>query len=179
MLQRGTVLLRAPAPGDAEARLAVGYNREYMRLVGGKMPEVDPSYTLEDAQGWVRMVSEQEHSWVIDADGRCVGAARLHSLRSLERRARYAIGIFDPAHWGRGVGLTATRLVLGYGFETLGLHRIDLRVLAFNTRAIAMYDKAGFVVEGVEREGAWINGRWESDVWMSILEDEFRPDETS
>jgi RimJ/RimL family protein N-acetyltransferase len=36
-----------------------------------------------------------------------------------------------------------------------------------------MYRRAGFVVEWTERDGAWINGRWESDVWMSILEEEY------
>ncbi|MEZ4714554.1 MAG: GNAT family protein [Caldilineaceae bacterium] len=111
--------------------------------------------------------------WVIGFSGRCVGTAWLHSLRTVERQARYAIGIFGASVWNRGIGLEATRLVLAYAFETLHLHRVDLRVLAFNTRAIAMYQRAGFVIEGTERDGAWINGRWESDVWMSILEEEY------
>jgi ribosomal-protein-alanine N-acetyltransferase len=56
----------------------------------------------------------------------------------------------------------------------LKLHRIDLRVLSFNVRAVRCYEKSGFVREGIEREGAWISGQWESDVPMSILEHEYR-----
>jgi RimJ/RimL family protein N-acetyltransferase len=56
----------------------------------------------------------------------------------------------------------------------LKLHRIDLRVLAFNQRAIACYEKCGFVREGVVREGVFIAGEWQSDVLMSILEHEYR-----
>lgn len=56
----------------------------------------------------------------------------------------------------------------------MGLHRVDLRVLAYNERAIAAYRKCGFSQEGVERESAWIDGKWFDDVMMSILEDEYR-----
>lgn len=38
----------------------------------------------------------------------------------------------------------------------------------------ACYSECGFWLEGIEREGAFIAGRWESDAIMSILEDEYR-----
>jgi RimJ/RimL family protein N-acetyltransferase len=37
----------------------------------------------------------------------------------------------------------------------MNLHRVDLRVLAFNDGAIASYRKCGFVQEGCERESCW------------------------
>ncbi len=57
-----------------------------------------------------------------------------------------------PGTFGRGFGTEATRLILGHGFETLGLHRISLEVYAFNPRARRAYEKAGFVAEGVLRD---------------------------
>ena len=47
-------------------------------------------------------------------------------------------------------------------------------MLAFNQRNIFWYEKCGFVREGIEREGAWIGGQWQSDVIMSILEQDYR-----
>ena len=85
------------------------------------------------------------------------------------RRATYAIGVFDPRAWDQGFGTEATRLVLRYAFKTPKLHRADLRELASNHGAIACYGKCGFV-----REGAFIAGQWHSDVMMSILEQEYR-----
>lgn len=167
------VLLRRAKHKDRADRLAAGYNREYVRLVGGELSPVDPPFTHADADAWFANATRTPYSWVIEFEGRCVGGARLHSLRPVERRARYAIGLFDAKVWNRGIGLEATHLVLHVAFNVLQLHRVDLRVLAFNRRAIAMYQKAGFVIEGVERDGAWINGRWESDVWMSMLEEEY------
>jgi ribosomal-protein-alanine N-acetyltransferase len=92
----------------------------------------------------------------MEAEERCIGYVCLHSLDENNRRARFAIGIFNPAMWGKGYGSEATRLLLAHAFDVLHLHRVDLRVLSFNQRAIACYEKCGFVQEGVEREGALI-----------------------
>ncbi|SFC50117.1 GNAT family N-acetyltransferase [Tropicimonas isoalkanivorans] len=54
----------------------------------------------------------------------------------------------------------------------MGLHRVDLRVLSFNTRAIACYRACGFVHEGTEREAAFIDGEWHDDWIMGILSHE-------
>lgn len=106
--------------------------------------------------------------------GHGIGTAGLPSLDEANRRARYAIGIFAPTQWSQGYGAEATRLVLGYAFDELSLHRVDLRGLTFNAPAITCYEKCGCVREGIEREGALIAGEWQSDVMMSILEAEYR-----
>jgi RimJ/RimL family protein N-acetyltransferase len=67
-------------------------------------------------------------------EGHFIGTARLHSIRWPECKAALAIGFFDRRFWSRGYGTEATRLLLRYGFEDLLLHRIELRVLAFNIR---------------------------------------------
>lgn len=185
VLRGQTIILRSPEPRDVEARRRHGYSAEYQRMVGSDHPQNGPM-TLDAAQRWHRQRIAEPTCWIMEPAGNdasrpgdAIGHARLHSMDITNRRARYVIGIFAPNAWGQGYGSEATRLVLGYAFETLHLHRVDLCVLAFNQRAIRSYRKCGFVQEGVEREGAWLNGRWESDVWMSILEDEYRANEKS
>ena len=53
------------------------------------------------------------------------------------------------------------------------LHRISVRVLEYNARAIRTYKKCGFVVEGRERQSALVDGTWYDDVIMGILDGEF------
>lgn len=115
-------------------------------------------------------------AWIIEADGRAVGSAwlTLQDPSTHHRSARYRIGIFNRNYWDRGFGTAATRLVLRFGFEDLKLHRIELRVVKYNLRAIRSYQKAGFVTEGVERETVLLDGQWYDDVRMAILEHEFR-----
>lgn len=173
LLQGRKALLRPPRPSDREDRLRCGRRPELVVLYGGDPTRVDPP-TAADAEEFYRKLLVDPLSWVIEVDGRAIGTARLHHLDQADRRARYAIGIFDPNMLGQGIGTEATRLVLRYAFEELGLHRVDLRVLAFNQRAIACYNKCGFVVEGVERHSALITGTWHDDVMMAILEDEYR-----
>ncbi len=51
---------------------------------------------------------------------------------------------------------------------------MDLRVLEYNKRAIRCYEKCGFIVEGIDREGALIEDKFESDLFMSILDYEYK-----
>ncbi|MGW4923037.1 GNAT family N-acetyltransferase [Streptomyces sp. NB004] len=62
---------------------------------------------------------------------------------------------------------------MGHGFEYVGLHRVQLEVYAHNARARHVYEKAGFVVEGVRREAALRDGVWVDDVLMAVLEHEW------
>ena len=58
------------------------------------------------------------------------------------------------------------------GFETLGLHRVDVKVAAYNTRALRCYGKCGFGREGVERDSFFVDGQWHDDVLMAVLREE-------
>lgn len=60
-------------------------------------------------------------------------------------------------------------MFVGYGFEQLGLHRIRLDVINFNPRGGRVYDKVGFVTEGVLREEyRWVD-QWIDVTIMSVL----------
>jgi RimJ/RimL family protein N-acetyltransferase len=71
-----------------------------------------------------------------------------------------------------GNGTEALRLALGYAFGELKLHKLYLRVLEYNTRAIRTYEKCGFRVEGILREEMKVNGHWHALVYMGILAEE-------
>lgn len=168
-----TILLRPPKPSDKADRLRCGRDPEAHRMYGGDT-RTNPPFTADDAERWYAKEVGDPLRWVIEFEGRAIGGIHLHSLDTTDRRARLAIGIFDATCWGQGLGTDAVRSILAHAFDTLHLHRVDLRVLTFNHRAIACYEKCWFVQEGIEREGAWIAGEWETDVMMSILEQEYR-----
>ena len=135
--------------------------------------------TLRAAEAWFLEVTAESDAthWAIEFAGRFIGTARLHSIIPADRRARYAIGILDRDAIGLGLGLgtEVTLAILRHGFQTLNLHRIDLRVLAYNDRAIRCYLRCGFVEEARERDAALVGGHWYDDVIMSILEHEWSP----
>ena len=82
--------------------------------------------------------------------------------------------VIGREHWGDGLGTEAVRLMVGYGFAEMGLHRVDLGVYAYNQRAIRSYASVGFREEARRKEKAFHGGRWHDEVLMAILEDEWR-----
>lgn len=166
------VTLRAVEERDRADRLTNGRDAEAVRMYGGDTRELQP-FTEADADRWYNAKRGDRFSWVIEVDTRCIGGVRLHSLNVADRRARLAIGIDVPNLRGRGIGTETVQLLLRHAFETLGLHRVDLRVLAYNSRAIGCYERCGFVREGVERESARVGEEWHDDVMMSVLDYEY------
>jgi RimJ/RimL family protein N-acetyltransferase len=171
-----SVTLRPVRPEDRVARQRHGWHAEIERAYGSgasTRPMTDDEAAQWFAQWEVAAGEANRMSWVLDVEGEAVGAAFLHAINAEDRRARYAIGLYHPSFFGRGLGQQATRLVLHHAFETMSLHRVDLRVLDFNHRAIAAYRACGFVEEGREREVCFLDGRWHHDVVMAVLEHEF------
>ncbi len=155
---------------DVDRRLSIGRHREIVEAYGGVF---DPTvtFTRDDAEAEIARIVNDPFAWVIDVTG-FIGQIRLHTVDRIDRRASLAIGIEDPDYLGQGFGAEAIKLVLRYAFAS-GLHRVGLRVLATNARAIASYVKCGFVLEGREREACHLNGVWIDDLMMGILDREF------
>lgn len=168
------VTLRPPRPEDAGERLALGRDAGIVRMFGGEAEGPLPALSAAEAERWLKGLTAHPLAWVVEHEGRLLGEIRLDGLNRQDARACLAIGFFDPDRLGQGLGREAVRLLLGHAFGALRLHRVDLRVLEYNLRAIRCYRACGFVEEGREREAALVSGRRHDDVIMSILAREFR-----
>ncbi len=102
-----------------------------------------------------------------------VGVCGLYLIQWICRRSDFRILIGEDAFRGKGLGSEATRLTVAYGFDKLNLETIYLGVNADNKGAIASYEKAGFVREGIRRRLIYRNGRYYDVLMMSILRDEY------
>jgi RimJ/RimL family protein N-acetyltransferase len=74
---------------------------------------------------------------------------------------------------GSGFGRAALRVAKKVAFDDLGAHRFWLDVKTHNTRAKALYDSEGFVVEGTLRESVRTDNGFQSLIVMSMLQAEF------
>ncbi|PTE17543.1 GNAT family N-acetyltransferase [Cereibacter changlensis JA139] len=171
-LEGDRVRLRPFRRSDIAGRLALGRSPEIVRCFGGNADDLPP-FSENEARQWVERNLAHPLCWAVEVDGRLLGEARLDGLNSHDRRARLAAGLYDVSQLGRGLGREAIGLVLSHAFGALALHRIDLRVLAFNERAIRCYRACGFIAEGCERESARIGEQWHDDIIMGLLAKEF------
>lgn len=69
----------------------------------------------------------------------------------------------------QGLGTEATRLVVDYVFSQPEVNRVELEVFSFNPRAIAVYERLGFVREGVRRQALRWDDEFVDAIMMSIV----------
>ncbi|GAM35953.1 GNAT family acetyltransferase [Talaromyces pinophilus] len=104
-----------------------------------------------------------------------IGVLALNTGQPLEMQNRAAMmGIsIRPEDQGQGYGSEAIRWALEWAFVHAGLHRVGLHVAEWNERAIKVYERLGFVLEGRRREALWKEGRWWDSLDMGVLSKEW------
>lgn len=110
---------------------------------------------------------------ILSEAGEFLGIVEFFNISWKNRRAEYSIAL-QPLARGKGFGCLATDKILEIAFKELGLNRVWLRVLETNGKAIKLYERLGFVREGLCREESLRNGKFVSQIQMSILKKEWR-----
>ncbi|WP_409055059.1 GNAT family N-acetyltransferase [Streptomyces sp. SYP-A7185] len=107
-----------------------------------------------------------------------IGFGRLAMDPHQPRAATFGFAL-RPDVWGVGYGLETVRLLLGLGFEDLGLHRIWGARAPLNAASAKTMAAAGMSEEGTIREHILKAGEWRDSVVHSMLEREWTALETS
>jgi RimJ/RimL family protein N-acetyltransferase len=178
-LSDGRLVLRPPSVDLAQQITAACQDRALHRWLEN-LP--DP-YTEQDARDFVTHCA---NGWaggnegvfaITDADdGRLLGMIGLHDLRHLGHPAG---GLGEIGFWtvraerGRGVCSAAVRLVCRYGFDELGLARIEWQAEVGNDASLRVARKVGFTLEGTcrqrlihvgDRVDGWLGGLLPQDL---------------
>ncbi|SDW75889.1 Protein N-acetyltransferase, RimJ/RimL family [Marininema mesophilum] len=109
-------------------------------------------------------------------DDKLIGFAALHSIEWNNQAGRLSIGIGEKDCRNKGYGTEALQLLLQYAFHELNLNRVGLDVIGSNRAAIRSYEKAGFIIEGVIREGVLRDHQKVDRIYMGILRREWDKD---
>ncbi|KDR72551.1 hypothetical protein GALMADRAFT_73814 [Galerina marginata CBS 339.88] len=93
-------------------------------------------------------------------------------IERANRHSNYSI-VLLPEFWNKGYGKAITKFMVDHAFLHLNMHRISLEVYEGNERAMAVYNKFGFVEEGRQRKANWVNGAWRDIIFMGILAEDW------
>jgi RimJ/RimL family protein N-acetyltransferase len=159
---------RTEADRDVQYRLAADLETWEERNPDPPRPLTRAQFDARQARGASDDDPDAAVAFMIDVDGVAVGAASLFGFDSFARHAEMGINLLPEAR-GLGIGTAAIKQLVDFGFVRRNLRRIHLQAIASNAAAIRAYEKAGFTIEGRRREHAYVRGRYEDIVLMSIL----------
>lgn len=176
-LFKGKLVRLAGIDPEEVSKSFAQWNRdsEYMRLLDTDPPRLHSSKAIK---GWLEKELENAKDMYWFAirtleDDRLLGDITLSVINWGSREAFAGIGIGTREFWGKGYGTDAMQLLLRYGFAELNLRRISLSVFEFNQRAFRSYEKAGFRLEGRQRQFIQREGRRWDILYMGILREEW------
>jgi RimJ/RimL family protein N-acetyltransferase len=151
------VRLRSFEPDDAERYRAWINDVEVARLI-----DRAKAVTRLEHEAWYRSLVTSDANCVFAVerldDGRFIGLVWLYAIHWRHRRAEVRIVLGDRDSWGGGFGTDALRLLAAIAFGSMNLDKLWADVLATNPRAVAAFERAGFVREGLLRGDRFDNG---------------------
>jgi ribosomal-protein-alanine N-acetyltransferase len=135
--------------------------------------------TLDDSRAFIgRVMAWREDGfgepWGLElkATSKVAGTAGM-AITPAHGRAElgYALG---REHWGQGLMTEVVREIVRYGFEELGLNRIEARCVPANIGSARVMEKAGMTYEGTIREQVYVKGSFDDLKMYSILRREWQ-----
>jgi len=144
-LETDRLILRKIILGDAEAVFDYTSDPEVTRYVIW-----DTHRTIEDSETFLRSVAERYEN------------------------ARAEMGyVLSRQYWGQGLMPEAVRAMIAFGFEKMGLNRLEAHCITENTASARVMEKAGMLYEGTLRQREFIKGAYRDTKIYSILKSEF------
>lgn len=164
------VTLRPLTVADCEDVFASLDDAESARLTGTQR-----TFTIEDVRAHLERceTASDRYDFAIAVKGESVGEIVLNQIDWNNLCASYRIAIWSLDSRNRGFGTEASKLLLRFAFETLRLNRVELEVYAFNPRAIRVYQRLGFVMEGTRREALYWDDEWIDAHIMAMLKRDY------
>lgn len=173
-LETERLILRKMTLDDAKAVFAYASDPEVTHYVIWEMHR-----TIEDSTAFLELALDKyesggEPDWgIVYKGGHCfVGTCGFVNWDVDHTRAEIGY-VLHKDYWGRGLMPEAVRAMIGFGFEQMGLNRIEARCIAKNTASARVMEKAGMTYEGTLREREFVKGAYRDMKLYSVLRSEY------
>jgi RimJ/RimL family protein N-acetyltransferase len=172
-LSDGKILIRPHRPEDVSALFEAV--RESIPEISRWLPWCHPDYAIEETREFVASVPEhwasgESYGFLITdaATGTLLGGVGLGQINRIHQFANLGYWVRTSCA-GRGVASSATRLAARFGFEELGLHRIEILADVGNLASQRVAEKAGARREGILRKRLLLHGQPGDAVIFSLV----------
>lgn len=148
-------------------------NRAYLRPW---LPWVDRTTSVTETEGWVQRSLDQMHrgegfQTCVEYRGELAGVIGYVYLDVANRRVEIGYWLSEALQ-GRGIMTRACRRMVEFAFDSLEVHRVEIRADVENRKSRAIPERLGFVQEAVLREAVFENGGYHDLAMYALLRDE-------
>lgn len=142
----------------------------------------NPTVTQADVERWLddllylaRQPMRHRHQFAVDLkeSGTLIGTARVHIDAPDDRQGSVGYAFWHE-QWARGIGTEAATAMLDFGFDQLGLHRIEATIDPENAASVRVAEKLGMRLEGRMKERFSTPDGWRDSLLYATTEDEWR-----
>ena len=135
----------------------------------------------EDTENYIKMcISQQsekprmsfELCIVSKEDNKIVGAIGIRVRSGASKKSDLGYWIRHDL-WGRGFATEATKAIIKFGFEELGMNRIWATASPENIASLKVLEKAGMQLEGSMRDDMFVRGEFRDSTLMAILKKDY------
>jgi [ribosomal protein S5]-alanine N-acetyltransferase len=174
VLETGRVRLRPYRDGDVDAMFVLYSDPRVMRY--WSFPAWTERSQAEQylARAWAAMEAGEIFPWAIAdrATDVLIGALTFFSLHREQKRLEIGYSL-SPDRQGQGLAADALRCAIGFGFDTVGLVRIEADIDPRNLASGKLLERLGFVREGLLRKRWRVNGEVCDTAFYGLLPEEF------
>jgi ribosomal-protein-alanine N-acetyltransferase len=182
LITTSRLILRLAENGDVAALLR--FYRENVGHLAPTSPLLPPDFLTEAF--WLQQVARNNDDF---AQGRAVKLFLFDksqpatvvghiSLNNIVHGAAYFCDLgysVGEDRQGRGLMSESVVAIVRYAFDELGLHRVKAAYLPSNERSGRLLRRLGFVVEGYARDYLLIQGRWQDQILVGLINPDWRP----
>ena len=119
-----------------------------------------PHVSLDKREEWLSSLTPDDYMLVAEVDGRVVGNIDITRRKNrLAHVANLGMAVHDD-YQDKGIGTALMEAVLDMADNWLNIKRVELDVYTDNLRAVHLYKKFGFEIEGVRRSLAFRDGEF-------------------
>lgn len=159
-LETERLLLRSLVTDDADDMFAYASDPLVARYVSWDVhPNVDYTRTyLKSVEERYRLGPHYDWGVIYTATGHLIGTCGYVEINREHRRGEIGYAL-SRAFWGQGIITEAARALVRFGFEELGLYRIEAICEVPNIGSARVMEKIGMRFEGIRRGYAVVKGQ--------------------
>lgn len=152
---------------------------EYLNVIGGESDFLtfgvgEFGITVKQEENMIENILKKDNALFIIAefDGKIIGNLNFTGGSRLRNAHVGEFGVsVVKEHWGKGIGEELIKYLIEWSKETGKIRKINLRVRTDNIRGINLYNKLGFVQEGILKRDFLFNGIFYDSLLMGLLID--------